>query len=106
MQVDGAGREKHMGMIMAIVVPMKGSTGRFAVDDVLEFMRECGNRNGDVIVKTDQEPAIGYLVKDIQEARADESGTRTIIEESLVGSKGSNGIVERAVQTVEGQSGF
>ena len=30
-------------------------------------------------------------------------GKRTIVEEVPVGSKGSNGIVERAAQTVEGQ---
>ena len=35
--------------------------------------------------------------------RGDEKGCRTIVEESPVGSKGSNGIVERAVQTIEGQ---
>jgi len=63
------GRERTSGMTMATVVPMKGSTGKFAVDKVFEFMDECGSRSGDVIVKTDQDPAIDYLVKDIVEAR-------------------------------------
>ena len=88
------GRERTSGMTMATVVPMKGLTGKFAVDKVFEFMDECGCRSGDVIVKTDQEPAIEYLVKDIVEARGDEKGSRTIAEESPVRSKGSNGIVE------------
>ena len=88
---------------MATVVPMKGSSGRFAVDRALDFMEECGSRGGDFILKTDQEPATEYLVKDIAEARRDEKGSRTIVEESPVRSEGSNGIVERAVQTIEGQ---
>ena len=90
-------------MTMATVVPMKGSSGMFAVDKALDLMIECGSGCGDVIVKTDQEPAIEYLVKDIVEARGDEKGSRTIVEESPVKSKGNNGVVERAVQTIEGQ---
>ena len=42
-------------------------------------------------------------MRDIVIARGDEKGCRTIVEESPVASHGSNGIVERAVQTVEGQ---
>ena len=95
-------RERASGMRISTVVPMKGSTGAFAVDKVLEFMDECGSRSGDVIMKTDQEPAIEYLVKDIVDARGDEKGSRTLVEESPVKSKGSNGLVERAVQTLEG----
>jgi hypothetical protein len=52
-----------------------------------------------VITKTDQEPAIKCLIEDIVAAR--EEG-RTVTEESPVQSSGSNGIVERAVQTIEG----
>ena len=97
------GRERASGMTMATVVPMKGSSGKFAVDKALDLMIECGSGSGDVIVKTDQETAIEYLVKDIVEARGDENGSRTIVEESPVKSKGSNGVMERAVQTIEGQ---
>ena len=97
------GRERASGMTMATVVPMKGSSGKFKVDKMLYFMTECGSQCGDVIIKTDQEPAIEYLMKDIVEARGNEKGCRTIVEESPVKSKGSNGIVERAVQTIEGQ---
>ena len=97
------GRERLTGMTMATVLPDKGSTGKFAADKVMEFMAECGCQSGDVIVKTDQEAAIKYLVKDIVLERGDEKGCRTIVEESPVGSSGSNGVVERAVQAVEGQ---
>ena len=97
------GRERTSGMTMATVIPRKGSSGQFAVDKALEFIAECGCQSGDIIVKSDQEPAIEYLIKDIVHARGDEKGSRTIVEESPVASKGSNGVVERAVQTTEGQ---
>lgn len=85
---------------MATVVPMKGGTGAFAVDKVLEFAEECGSAKGDIILKANQEPSIQYLIKDIMEARPD---SRTLVEEAPKQSKGSNGTVERAVQSVEGQ---
>jgi hypothetical protein len=97
------GRERTTGMSMAAVLPSKGSSGKFAADKVMEFLAECGNMAGDIIIKSDQEAAIAYLIKDIVLERGDEKGCRTIVEESPVGSSGSNGIVERAVQTVEGQ---
>ena len=48
-----------------------------------------------IIVKTDQEPSIKCVITDLVEERI-EGGT--IIEESLVTSSGSNGIVEKGVQ--------
>ena len=51
-------------------------------------------------MKTDQEPAIIALMKDVAEGQ--EEG-RTMIEEAPKQSKGSNGIAERAVQEMEGQ---
>lgn len=95
-----AGREKITGMYFSVAVPTKGSIGRFAVDKVLDYMAELGDKTGRVIVKTDQEPAIKTFMKDLIEAR--EEGI-TIVEESPVKSSGSNGRAERAVQTLEGQ---
>ena len=43
-----------------------------------------------------------FLVKDIVRERGDEKGCRTIVEQSPVASSGSNGLVERAVQSIEG----
>ena len=74
------GRERGTGMSMAAVLPSKGSTGKFAADKVMEFLAECGSQSGDIIVKTDQEAAIAYLVKDIVLERGDEKGCRTIVE--------------------------
>ncbi len=49
-------------------------------------------------MKTDQEPAIKFLVDDVCAAA---TGARTIVEQAPVKSKGSNGVVERAAQAVE-----
>ena len=57
--------------------------GTFAVDKVLEFMGENGDDSNQVVMKTDQEEAIRYLVKNVVEARAE---SRTLVEESPVGS--------------------
>ena len=54
---------------------------------------------GKIIVKTDQEASIKYLVDDIVERRSE---GRTICEESPVQSSGSNGVVERGVLEIEG----
>ncbi len=80
----------------------KGSSGKFAVDRVLDFIAEVGDIDGQIIVKNDQEPSIQYFIKDLVESR--ESG-RSHLEESPVKSSGSNGVVESRVQGVEGQVG-
>ena len=64
----------------------------------MDLMEECGDMERPIIVKTDQEPAIKFLVDDVCTAR---TGAKTIVEQAPRRSKGSNGIVERAVQSVE-----
>ena len=90
--------EKYTKMKKAVVVPCKGSTGSYAAKMVVELITECGDKDQDVILKTDQEPAIKFLVDDVCVNR---TGARTITEVSPKGSKGFNGVVERAVQSVE-----
>jgi hypothetical protein len=90
--------ERYTKMKKAVAVPSKGSTGNFATRMVLDLIKECGDERRDIIVKTDQENAIKFLVDDICTARM---GARTFVESGPKGSKGSNGIVERAVQSVE-----
>ena len=90
--------ERHTKMKKAVVVPSKGSTGRFAARMVMELIEECGDKDRHIIMKSDQEHAIQYLVDDVCTAR---TGARTIVEQAPKRSKGSNGVVERAVQSVE-----
>ena len=90
---------------MATTIPSKGGMGRFAVDKCLEFIAECGDAERDLIIKSDQENSANYLVQEIVERRAE---NKTLVEESPKRSSGSNGVVERAVQEVEGaiRAGF
>ena len=57
------GRERKTGCSMATAVPMKGSTGRFSIDQVLEFLGEAGDGATTIVIKTDQEPSIKCLVE-------------------------------------------
>ncbi len=63
-------------------------------------MEDMRGETGKILVKTDQEPSIRYVVKDLIDSRP---AGQTVIEESPVKSSGSNGMVERSVQGVEGQ---
>ena len=56
------GRERTSGMTMATVIPLRGGSGKFMTDRVMKFFEECGDQAGDMIIKTDQEVAIAYLV--------------------------------------------
>ena len=81
-------------------MPKKGSTGSFAARRPIALIDKCGNRDADsILTKTDQEPAVKFLVDDIMKNR---TGAKTILEESRKKSSGSNGVVQRTVQTVEG----
>ena len=92
------GRERTTGMTMATVVPVKGTSGQFAVLQVMNFIRECGAAEAEVLLKTDQEPAIDSLMADVLKSR---NPAITIIEKLPVASSGSNGVAERAVHAVE-----
>ena len=86
-------------MTMAAVVPVERTSGQFAAMKVLEFIKECGVAETEIILKSDQENAIQALMAVIVKT----SGAAiTVLETSPVGSCGSNGVVERGVQVVEG----
>ena len=54
------GRERNSGMQFATAVPTKGSSGKFSVDKVLEYIEEAGDSNNSIIVKNDQEVSIQF----------------------------------------------
>ena len=101
LHISGLESQAHC-MTMATVLPKEGGTGKFATDRVLEV--ECGNQTGDMVIKTHQELAIKLLAKDIVVESGHDHRRKTSKEESLVGSHGSNDIVEKPVQTIEGQA--
>ena len=57
-------------MKKAVVVPSKGSTGRYAARMVIVLIEECGDGDRAMIVKSDQEPVMKFLV-DVQDGCQD-----------------------------------
>ena len=58
----------------------------------MAFVAESGDQGADIIVKTDQESAIKYVVEEIEGERED---GKTVVEEAPKGSHASNGVIER-----------
>jgi hypothetical protein len=95
-------RMRETKMVMASVVPGK-STGQFMAKRVMAFFRECGHEFSEIIVKSDQEPAMMAIVTEIAKERAKKGAKGTIPENSPRYSSGSNGVVERAIGSAVAQ---
>ena len=98
-------KERLTGMILASPVLPK-TTGTFITKRVIAFLAEIGCELRDLIAKSDQEPAVMAVVQDVGRLRAGRCGGRFVIENSSVGSHASNGVVERAIQSVAAQARF
>ena len=59
------GKERSSKAWMATTVPMKGGSGKFPVDKCLEFILDNGDSEANIILKTDQEPAIEALIREV-----------------------------------------
>ena len=95
-------KERHTGMVMSTVVPNK-TTGRFVTDRSVAFLEEVGALHGDIIMKSDQEPAILAIADAVARRKAEKGSGRAVMEHSPVKSSASNGVVERAIQSVQMQ---
>ena len=72
-------RERRTKMLLAAVVPKKGPDKRTALR-VTHFVEELGCAHLDVITKSDREPAIRALIREVSKMRAEVRGGRTIPE--------------------------
>lgn len=95
-------REAESRMSLAVMVPSKGRS-TYVAERAVAFLEEIGCMNGDVIVKSDQEASIKALVEQIGRVRSTRGSGKWIVEHSPVGASQSNGIIERAVQSMQGQ---
>ena len=86
--------------VMASVVPVKGSSHEFPAKRIVAFIRELGLEGQDLVLRSDQEPALQDLLAEVGKRR---TPAKTFYEVSPVGSSASNGVAERGVHTVEGQ---
>ena len=103
-------REKSTKMTLATVVPMKGASVEYPVRRTLTFLKEIGLEGADIVLKSDQEPALKDLLNtvtarrsatskiekfDEDESSGDKSAQvvgRPVHESSPVGSSQSNGL--------------
>ena len=85
---------------MVAAVPSK-TTNTCISKRVVAFMKEIGVVHGDVFVRSDQGLVMKAVLSGVGRVRAAEGGGRYVMEQSLVGCSASNGIVERATQSVE-----
>ena len=79
------------------VLPMKGADMEWVTEQVARDLLRFGI-HGDGILKSDQEPAIVDVLKEISKLL---SSRRTMIEAFPVGDSKSNGVAEAAVQSME-----
>ncbi len=91
------GKDRETKLIMSHVVPCKGGDIEWVSEQVCRDLKKSGIR-GDVMFKTDQEPALVDLVNQICSLRPE---SRSCLSHSGVGDSKGNGLAERAVQSVE-----
>ena len=89
-------RDKESRMTMAHVVPRKGGDQEWVADQFCRDLLKLGH-NSDLILKSDQEPAVVDLLREVARLRGSK---KTILEQSPVGDSRANGMVERAIQSV------
>ena len=94
------GRDAKSRVCSAIPVPQKGlDPTEWSVRESLRFLKFLGYTS--VVLKTDQESALRVVMDKLRTHRGDQ--TQTMSELSPVGDSKSNGLIERTIQTVEGQ---
>lgn len=93
-------KDRETRMIMCTVTPVKGGGHEFPARRIRAFINELGYEHADIAMKSDQEPAILDLVREVARIRIP---AKTVMDQSPVGSSASNGAIERGVQTAEGQ---
>ena len=91
------GGDKETRMTVAHVVPMMGADMEWVTEQAPRDPLRFGI-HGDVIFKSDQEPATVDALVEIAKLRGPR---RTMLKASLVGDSKSNGVAERAIQSME-----
>ena len=84
-------------MHFAHVAPRKGMPDAHAAEEMTQDIKKLGY--GDVILKSDGEPALIATQEEVQRRR----GQKTVLENSPVGDSRANGHAERAAQTIAKQ---
>ena len=94
-------KDRDSKAIAAHVIPHKGGDLDWGVQQTVRDIIKWGV-HGDIIMKTDQEPALKDFVREVAKMRSDKRLGRTVPENSPVKESQSNGLIEVGVKTVEG----
>ena len=86
-------------MIFSHVVPKKGASVAYCVSQAVRNLEYLGYPK--IVLKCDQEPAMLDLWNAVAKA-CKQTGVEILPEHSPVGESQSNGVIERAIQEVEG----
>ena len=89
---------KSTGMLTAMIVPKKGAENSWVQKRCARWIDNQGH--GRINLRTDGEPAIVDLAKNVRRQR--EEGTETVLEHPPVGESQENGVIENGVRTAEG----
>jgi hypothetical protein len=87
-------KDKDTGMIFAHAVPRKGLVHIHGAEDMIKDLDKLGHKK--IFLICDNELAMKALQTEVQARR----GEMTILESSPFGESQSNGVAERAVQTI------
>ena len=91
------GKERRSKSFIVHVVPFKGGDVEWVAGRIVKDLEMIGIR-GDMMVRTDQEPALKAVMEQVAGLRKD---VKTILEMAPVGDSKGNGFAERAVQSIE-----
>ena len=76
---------------------LRKTTSTFIATRDAGFSREIGSLHGDMVVKSDQEPALRSIVEDVGRLEVSDGNGRYVVECTPVGASWSNGMIERAI---------
>lgn len=96
-------KERKSRMLMAAVTPTKNK-GDYISKRIMGFLKEIEVQYGDLVVKSDQEEAAKAVVEGVGKLKVLDGGGKYIMENSPVGASQSNGVIERGIQSVAGQT--
>ena len=86
--------------VWAYAVESKGSMEEWMVQQACEDLETVGLKNERFVLKSDQEPAMVDVLKEIQKSRKCDYGSA--LHSSRVGDSDSNGTIENAIGSFEG----
>ena len=84
--------------VWAYAVASKGASEQWMVEQVLEDLETIGLKNQRIVLKSDQEPSIVEVLREVQKGRESEYGSA--MDNSRVGDSDSNGTIENSIAAV------